>query len=96
MTATARVQVENEWVKVTEWRFMPGAETGHHVHQHDYVVVPLTTGTLRLEEGAGWREAQLETGVAYAREQGVAHNVVNPNAFEFRFLEIELLRSRAP
>ena len=96
MRATARTQVENEWVRVTEWRFAPGAETGHHVHEHDYVVVPLTTGVLRLEERSGTRDAQLESGVAYARERGVAHNVVNGNGFEFRFLEIELLRARAP
>ena len=44
MRATSRVQVENAWVKVTEWCFAPGAETGHHLHGHDYVVVPLTSG----------------------------------------------------
>jgi quercetin dioxygenase-like cupin family protein len=91
MKATSHVQLENEWVKVTEWRFSPGAETGHHVHAHDYVVVPLTSGVLRLEERAGTREAQLTSGVAYARAKGVEHNVVNANHFEFRFLEIEFL-----
>ena len=95
MRATAHVQVENDWVKVTEWRFAPGAETGFHVHAYDYVVVPLTSGVLRLEEAAGAREAQLTSGVAYAREKGVQHNVVNANAFEFRFLEIESLRPRS-
>jgi len=69
MKATSRVQVENEWVKVTEWCFAPGAETGHHRHEHDYVVVPLTSGVLRLEERAGLREAQLVSGLAYAREK---------------------------
>jgi quercetin dioxygenase-like cupin family protein len=93
MRATAHVQVENEWVRVTEWRFAPGAETGHHVHPCDYVVVPLTSGSLRLEEGTTTREAQLTIGVAYARQKGVAHNVINPNAFEFRFLEIEVVRA---
>jgi len=78
---------------VTEWRFAPGAETGHHVHACDYVVVPLTSGKLRLEDGAGATEAQLTSGVAYARRKGVAHNVINPNAFEFRFLEIELIQT---
>ncbi|MBV8144926.1 MAG: cupin domain-containing protein [Gammaproteobacteria bacterium] len=91
MKATKQVQVDNGWARVTEWRFMPGAETGHHVHEYDYVVVPLTTGILRLEERSGSREAQLQSGVAYARERGVEHNVVNANAFEFRFLEVELL-----
>ena len=92
MRATSHVQVENEWVKVTEWRFAPGAETGHHVHAYDYVVVPLTSGVLRLEDDAGTKDAQLTGGAAYAREKGVAHNVINVNSFEFRFLEIEMLR----
>jgi len=94
MRATAHVQIENEWVKVTEWRFAPGAETGHHVHAHDYVVVPLISGVLRLEDSEGQRDAQLTCGLAYAREHGVAHNVINANAFEFRFLEIEMLQRR--
>jgi quercetin dioxygenase-like cupin family protein len=90
MKATSHPQIENERVIVTEWRFQPGAETGHHVHAHDYVVVPLTTGTLRLEEPEGVRDVQLKAGVSYARPKGVAHNVINANAFEFRFVEIEL------
>ena len=93
MKATAHVQIENEWVKVTEWRFAPGAETGQHVHPHDYVVVPLTSGVLRLEEPSARREARLVSGVSYARQKGVEHNVVNANDFEFRFLEIEILRA---
>jgi quercetin dioxygenase-like cupin family protein len=88
--ATSTVQVETERVIVTEWRFAPGADTGHHVHAHDYVVVPLTSGTLRLVEAGGVRAASLQAGVSYARLAGVAHNVVNANDYEFRFVEIEL------
>jgi len=82
--------IENDRVIVTEWRFAPGAETGHHVHAYDYVIVPLTTGRLRLEEPEGVREVELQAGVSYARPKGVAHNVINANSFEFRFVEIEL------
>ena len=95
MRATSHVQVENAWVRVTEWRFAPGAETGQHVHAYDYVVVPLTSGVLRLTDGSGAREAQLTSGVSYARQKGVEHNVINANSFEFRFLEIEILAGRA-
>lgn len=84
------MQVNNERVIVTEWRFAPGAETGHHVHAYDYVVVPLTSGILRLQEPGGTRDARLEIGVSYARPAGVSHNVINANAHEFRFVEIEL------
>jgi len=90
MKASAHPQVETGRVIVTEWRFAPGAEPGHHVHAHDYVVVPLTTGKLRLEEPDGVREVELQAGVSYARQKGVAHNVINANGFEFRFVEIEL------
>jgi quercetin dioxygenase-like cupin family protein len=91
MKATSLVQVQNDRVIVTEWRFAPGAETGHHVHAYDYVVVPLTSGTLRLEESTGTREVRLESGVSYTRPAGITHNVVNANAYEFRFVEIELI-----
>ena len=90
MKASAHPQIDNDRVIVTEWRFAPGAETGHHVHAHDYVVVPLTSGTLRIEDREGTRDAQLQAGASYARPKGVAHNVINANAFEFRFVEIEL------
>lgn len=90
MNAIPTLQIENDRVRVTHWRFAPGAETGHHVHAHDYVVVPMTTGMLRLVEPEGIREVRLEAGVSYARQAGVAHNVVNVNAYEFAFIEIEL------
>lgn len=90
MHATPTIQLDNDRIIVTEWRFAPGADTGHHVHALDYVVVPLSTGTLRLVQPAGVRDVQLTAGVSYAREAGVAHNVVNVNDHEFRFIEIEL------
>jgi len=91
MKATSHLQVQNDRTIVTEWRFAPGAETGDHVHRYDYVVVPLTSGTLRLEEPTGVREVRLEVGASYARSAGVAHNVINANPYEFRFVEIELV-----
>ena len=94
MKATSVLQVENERVIVTEWRFAPGADTGHHVHAHDYVVVPLTSGKLRLTEPTGEREVNLEAGVSYTRPAGVAHNVTNASPHEFRFVEIELREPR--
>ena len=90
MKATATVQLDNDRVIVTEYRFPPGADTGFHVHQHDYVVVPLTSGVLRLEESTGTRDARLEIGASYTRQAGIAHNVINANDYEFRFIEIEL------
>lgn len=48
------------------------------------------TGTLRLVEPGGVRDVELKAGASYARTAGVAHNVINANAFEFSFIEIEL------
>jgi beta-alanine degradation protein BauB len=90
MQAVGTVQVDNERVIVTRWDFAPGAQTGDHVHQHDYVVVPLTAGTLRLVEPSGTRDVQLTVGASYARPAGVAHNVINANDHAFAFVEIEL------
>jgi hypothetical protein len=46
--AVATVQVENAHLRVTEWRFTPGAATGYHRHAYDYVVVPVVDGELEL------------------------------------------------
>jgi quercetin dioxygenase-like cupin family protein len=89
--ATSREFISNERVKVTEWRFAPGAETGWHRHAHDYVVVPMTTGQLLLEEKDGSRTVDLRAGEPYARQVGVEHNVVYPGITEFVFIEIEVL-----
>lgn len=88
--ATSITQIDDARVIVTEWRFEAGAETGQHVHARDYVVVPLSTGILRLEEPSGVRDVSLQAGASYARAAGVSHNVINVNSFEFRFIEIEL------
>ena len=88
--AVPTVQIDNDRVKVTEWRFAGGAETGHHRHPLDYVIVPMTTGLLQLETPEGVVESALKAGASYARLAGVEHNVINPNEHEFVFIEIEL------
>ena len=88
--AVPTVQVDNERVRVTEWRFAPGASTGHHRHEYPYVVVPMTTGRLALISSAGAATGDLVTGQAYYRPAGAEHDVRNANAFEFVFVEIEL------
>jgi quercetin dioxygenase-like cupin family protein len=88
--AVATVRIDNDRVRVTEWRFAPGAATGWHRHAHDYVIVPLTTGRLRLEEPDGERLSELTVGVPYFRPAGVEHDVGNANDFDFAFVETEI------
>ena len=87
--AVPTVQLDNERTRVTEWRFAPGAATGWHRHEYDYVVVPMTTGQLLLKEPEGERYTELPAGVSYGRGIGVEHNVINANEFEFVFIEVE-------
>ncbi len=82
--------IDNDRVCVTEWRFAPGAATGWHRHGHDYVVVPLYDGQLKIVEGGGEKVADLKKGVPYFRNEGVEHDVINANAFEYAFIEIEI------
>jgi quercetin dioxygenase-like cupin family protein len=90
--AVATVKIDNDRVRVTEWRFPPHAATGWHRHDYDYVVVPMTTGRLRLVgDGSDVdRSADLVTGEPYTRLAGVEHDVVNDNDFEFIFVEVEI------
>ncbi len=90
VAATATIQIDNERVRVTEWRFAPGTETGWHVHPTDYVVVPMTTGELGLETTDGVSVNSLRAGVSYTRVAGSEHNVFNDADSEFVFVEIEL------
>ncbi|MBG1230813.1 cupin domain-containing protein [Aestuariivirga litoralis] len=89
-TAKAIVHVENERVIVTEWRFQPGENTGWHIHGHDYVVVPLMDGKVRLETPTGTSHAEMKSGAPYYRPKGVEHDVINANDGEYAFIEIEL------
>jgi beta-alanine degradation protein BauB len=89
MDAVGTVQLSNERFRVTEWRFAPGASTGWHRHDCDYVVVPMTTGQLTIPTAVGTSVADLVAGRSYARVVGTEHDVTNANNFEFVFIEIE-------
>ena len=90
LRAVPTVQIDDAVVRVTEWRFAPGAATGWHRHEYPYVVVPLTTGRLAVTGPDGTATADLVAGRSYARPAGVEHDVQNANAFEFAFVEIEV------
>ena len=89
-TATGTTQIDNKRTRVTEWRFAPGAETGEHIHEYDYVVVPGMDGTLKIVEPDGNETfAKMKAGASYFRQKGVHHNVINANDFEYSFVEVE-------
>jgi len=92
MSGSARptVQVDNERIRVTEWRFPPGTATGWHRHEYDYVVVPMTVGPLRIRSAQGEMSNDMIVGEAYFRVAGAEHDVSNPNRHEVVFVEIEV------
>ena len=91
LAAKSDVQVDNEEVRVTEWRLAPGAATGHHIHEMDYVIVPVVAGEMTIVAPGGDRsKARLSAGKSYFRKAGVEHDVLNETATEIVFLEIEL------
>jgi beta-alanine degradation protein BauB len=88
--ARSTTHVDNERVRVTEWRFRPGDATGWHRHELDYVIVPAAGGTIRLESASGSDDAELVAGRAYYRQAGIEHDVVNAGEREVVFVEVEL------
>ena len=89
--AVPTLQIDNERVRVTQFHFAPGAGTGYHKHEYDYVIVPGTSGKLKLIGPDGAESiAELTAGQCYFREAGVEHDVINANDFPFSFVEVEL------
>jgi len=91
MDATSTIYEDNERVRVTEWRFAPGEETGWHRHELDYTVVPIITGSLTIIDREGVETVNnIAMGVPYFRYSGAEHNVINQSLSEVAFIEIEI------
>lgn len=92
-SATAKVEIDNEFCIVTRWTFPPGTSTGWHRHEKDYVVVPTIAGALTLLHPDGTVSVnEIREGVPYARQIGVEHDVQNRSDKVVEFLEIEVKR----
>ena len=91
-TAIAHIDVDNQDVRVTRWYFEPGATTGHHRHEYDYVITPITNSTMQIEDADGTRRVDIESGTSYYRTAGVEHNVTNASDTPMIFVETEIKR----
>ena len=81
---------DNAEVRITEWRFAPGAATGYHRHDHDYVVVYVTAAKIRAVGPDGETRFEMAPGQCYFRKAGVEHDVINAGDAPVTFIEIEL------
>jgi hypothetical protein len=64
MSAASDVQVDTPEVRVTRWRLAPGSATGHHIHEMDYVIVPVTAGEMTIVAPNGERSKAPNWGSA--------------------------------
>jgi beta-alanine degradation protein BauB len=88
------LSADNDQVRVTTWTFgAAGAATGHHRHEFDYVVVPITGGTFTVTDADGsTRKMDQVAGAPYLGTAGTTHDVASDTDHEAVFVEIELKR----
>jgi quercetin dioxygenase-like cupin family protein len=90
-TARSNPSFDDDRIRVTTWTFQDGQDTGHHRHEYDYLVVPISGGTFAITEPDGsTREMTQEAAVAYLGRAGTEHNVINRSGDTAVFVEVEL------
>ncbi len=92
--ATSDIIRDDERVRVTRWSFAgPGESTGVHLHEFDYIVIPVTGGRLTVELQDGTTTGMLQrAGEPYSGVAGTRHNVVCGSRDPIVFVEVELKR----
>ena len=90
--ADSSTVLDDERVRVTTWTFQAdGDATGWHVHDHDYVVVPVTGGAFAVTGPDGEpHELSQQAGAPYLGSAGTEHDVVYVGDGPATFVEIEL------
>lgn len=89
----AELQLENEQFKVTKWTIEAGGVIPMHVHEYEYVVVPLVTMSMHVVNSDGSEfEAALVTGQSYTRPAGSEHQIEHRGTGDpVVFVEVERL-----
>ncbi len=77
--------------RVTRHRLDSGASTGWHRHDHPYVVVPITSGTVTITSSDGEAQFDMEPLTPYSRPEGVEHSIRNISSAPVVFVEVEYL-----
>lgn len=93
LAAVPTVMIDDGRVRVTKWHFEPGASTGVHTHEFDYLVVPITGGDFTVVAPDGSSTIMTQTpGESYGRQAGVTHDLTNGSQRAVEFVEVEFLR----
>lgn len=90
--ATCELLSEDSRSKIWRWSFESGQATGMHIHEFDYIAIPITGGefTATLDTGEVMEFSQ-EAGSPYQRSAGVHHNVRFVGEGKASFVEVEFL-----
>jgi quercetin dioxygenase-like cupin family protein len=89
--AQSNTSIDDDRLRITTWTFEQGEDTGHHRHEYDYVIVPISGGTfLVIEPDGTTREMTQQAAVAYTGRAGTEHNVINRGGGAAVFVEVEL------
>lgn len=95
MVATADTQIDTDTLRVTKWTIPAGESIPMHIHEHDYVVVPLVSATMHLRDpDAVETVSHIQQGRSYHRQAGAQHSVTNQGQSTIEFIEVEILRGR--
>lgn len=90
--ATGETQIDNGIFRVVKWTIEPGDAIPRHVHEYEYVVVPLVNDTMHVTNADGSEiAAELQIGQSYTRPAGAEHTVANRGTETIVFVEIEQL-----
>ena len=78
-TAQARTDIDDERIRITTWTFVDdGDNTGWHVHEYDYIVVPVTGGRFAVTDPDGaTHELTQHAGSPDLGSIGTEHDVAN-------------------
>lgn len=92
--ALSATQIDNGIFRSTKWTIEPGDAIPMHVHEYEYVVVPLVSETMHVVNADGSViVADIRTGESYTRPAGAEHTVENRGTRTVIFVEVEKLGS---
>ncbi len=90
--ASSETQLDNGIFRATKWTIEPGDAIPMHVHEYEYVVVPLVTETMHVVNADGSEiVADIRLGESYTRTSGAEHTVENRGTRTVVFVEVEKL-----
>ncbi len=90
--ATGETQIDNGIFRVTKWSIEPNDSIPMHLHEFEYVVVPLVNDTMHVTNSDGTEiAAEIRIGQSYTRPAGAEHTVANRGESLIEFVEIEKL-----